>query len=186
MKITVINKRPSTGENVYCVDGTQVEPGSQHEMLGRTKEDVLFMIGVQDDYVTILSEIEGNDRAPLICDMKDPGDPASGVATMAGVGFDLETEAAAAANVAPQMYIGVFDDADCQTPAENADLDTATTGTIDSGAGTNLLKVTPSAAGVFACSVNDAEDEIVYIKAWPVDIEYIIDSSDVDSVEFTA
>jgi len=186
MKITVINKRASGEDNVYCLDGTQLAPGEQHEMLGRTKEDVVFAIGVQDDDVSIVAEIEGSDRAPVVCTMKDPADPAGGVDTLAGVGFDLLTEAGAAANVAPQMYMGVFADADCQTPSTTATLDTATTGTIDSGAGTNLLKVTPDAAGEFACSVDDTADETVYLKAWIVGTGYIVDSGSTDDVTFTA
>jgi hypothetical protein len=187
MKVTVINNRPVGGESVYCVDNTAVEPQAEHEMTGRTKAEVVFQMGVADgNTVMVLAEIEGDDRAPVICDMKDPGNPAGGAATMAGVGFDIETEAGAAANVAPAMYLGVFDDEDCTIPAVNATLDTATTGTIDEGAGTSLLKVTPSAAGIFACSVDDAEDETVYIKGWPVGTDYIVDSSDIDDVVFSA
>jgi hypothetical protein len=187
MKITVINNRPSSGDAVYCVDGVQVAPGSQHEMTGYPASDLLFEIeNLQDDDVMVVGEIEGSDRAPLVCDMKDPGDPAGGAAEQTAEGFDLETEAGAAANVAPQMYMGVFDDATCQVPAVNATLDTATTGTINSGAGTNLIKCTPDATGEFACSVLDAEDEKVYMRAWPVGIDYVIDSSEVADVEFTA
>lgn len=185
MEITVINRRPTGGNNVYCVDQTQVAPGSQHTMTGRAKDDVIFQKAVQDDQVTVLAKIEGSDRAPIICDMKNPADPAGGVNTLAGVGFDLETEAGAAANVAPQMYMGVFDDAACQIPAVHGNLSTPTTGTINSGSGTNLIKCTPSAAGVFACSVNDTTDEKVYLKAWIVGTDYVIDSSDTDDVTFT-
>jgi len=186
MKITVINKRPTTGERVSCVDGTTVEPGSQHEMLGRSVTEAVFQLGVQDDDVAVNVEIEGDDRAPVVCVMKSPADPAGGAATLAAVGFDILTEAGAAANVAPQMYMGVFDDEDCQTPAVTGQLSTAVTGTIDSGTGTNLVKCTPDAAGEFSCSVDDAEDETVYLKAWIVGTGYIVDSSSIHDVTFTA
>lgn len=187
MKITVVNKRASTGSAVYCIDGTSVSPGAQHEMTGRGKDEVVFEItNLSDDDVAVLAEIEGADRAPIVCDMKAIADPAADATTSAGEGFDLLTEAGAAANVAPQMYMGAFDDATCQTPAANATLNTASAGTIDSGGGTNLLKVTPSATGEFACTLTDAEDEVVYMKAWPVGTDYIVDSSDITTAEFTA
>jgi hypothetical protein len=186
MKITVINKRPSTGDNVACVDGTSVAPGAQHEMPGRSAAELVYQMGAADDDVAVIGEIDGTDRAPIINVMNVVADPAGGVDESTGEGFALKTEAGGDANVAPQMYMGVFDDADCQTPAANAVLDTATSGTIDSGAGTNLIKCTPTAAGAFACSVEDAEDEKVYMKAWPVGTDYIVDSSSTSDVTFTA
>ena len=186
MKITVVNKRASTGDAVYCVDGTSVAPGASHEMTGRSAAELIYQQGSADDDVAVLGELEGSDRAPIVCNMKAIADPAGGATTSAGEGFDLETEAGAAANVAPQMYMGAFDDADCTIPAENATLDTASTGTIDSGGGTNLLKVTPDATGEFACTLTDAEDETVYMRAWPVGTDYVVDSSDTTSAEFTA
>lgn len=185
MKITVINKRPVTGLGVYCVDGTTVIPGAQKEMTGRSKADVIFQLASQDDDVTVNAEIEGSDRAPIICDMKNPADPGSGVGTAAACGFDLETEAAAAANVAPQMYMGAFDDAACQIPSTTGTLDTAATGTIDSGAGTNLLKVTPDAAGEVSVTLTNSADTTIYMKAWPVGTDYVIDSKETDEVTFT-
>lgn len=187
MKITVINNRPSGGDAVPCVDGTQVEPGETHEMLARSAEELIYMMGQADgNTVLVLGQIEGNDRAPIVNVMKKPADPAGGAATLAGVGFDLMTEAGVAANVNPQMYMGVFDDAACTIPSVTGQLSTATVGTIDEGTGTNLIKCTPDATGDMTLSVDDAADEIVYLKAWPVGTGYIIDSSDIDSVEFTA
>lgn len=187
MKITVINKRASSGAKVACIDGTTVAPGSQHEMTGRSKDEVVHELTyVADADVAVLAEIEGSDRAPIVCDMKDIADPAGDATTSAGEGFDLLTEAGAAANVNPNMYFGAFDDATCQTPAVNATLNTASTGTIVSGGASNLLVVTPDATGEFACTLTDAVDEVVYMKAWPVGTDYIVDSSDITTCEFTA
>jgi len=187
MKITVINNRASGGAAVPCVDGTEVAAGSTHEMLGRDKVEVTYQMAHADgNDVIVLAEIEGGDRAPIVCQMKTPVDPAGGATTCAACGFDLLTEAGAAANVAPNMYLGVFDDAACTTPAVNATLDTAATGTIVSGAGTNLLVVTPDATGEVSVTTTDAEDEVLYLKAWPVGTSYIIDCSSIDSIEFTA
>lgn len=187
MKITVINNRASTGEKVPCVDGTSVAPGATHVMLGRSKEDVIYQMDHADgNTVIVIAQLEGDDREPIVCDMKNPSDPAGGATTCAACGFDLEDTAGTAANVAPQMYLGAFDDAACTTPAANATLDTAAAGTIDAGAASNLLTVTPSATGEVSVTLTDAEDETVYLKAWPVGTDYIIDCSETDSVEFTA
>ena len=161
-------------------------PGEQKEMSGRSADEAIASIALQAADVAVLVELEGSDRAAIVCDMKDPGDVSGGGTTLAACGFDLETQAGAAANVAPQMYLGVFDDATCQTPAENATLDTAATGTIDAGAGTNLLTVTPAATGEVSVTLTDAEDETVYLKAWAVGTDYIVDSSDIDDVTFSA
>lgn len=186
MKITVVNNRATGGNPVPCVDSTSVTPGGEHVMLGRTREELVLQMAQADgNEVIVRGEIEGNDRSPLICVMKNPGDPAGGVDTMAGVGFDLEDEAGAAAGVDPDMYMGVYSDSDCTTPSTTATLDTATIGTIDEGAGTNLIKVTPSSAGVFVCSVDDTADETVYLKAFPADTSYTIDTASTDDVTYT-
>ena len=188
MKITVINKRPAGGDAVYCVDGVQVTPGAQHEMPGQDKEGLIFQLASQDDDVSVIGEIEGSDRSPLVCKMKVVADPVIDATESDGEGFDLLTEAAAAANVAPQMYVGAFEDSDCQTPHVTATLGAADTpvGTIDSGSGTNLLKVTPTTAGVFECKITETTlPETVYLKAWPVGTDYVVDSSDTASAAFT-
>lgn len=186
MKITVINNRSIGGAAVQCVDGIVVIPGSSHEMPGRNTTDLIFQMAVAEtNQVIVLAEIDGTDREPINCVMKNPADPAGGADTLAGVGFDLKTLTGAAANVAPTMYMGVFDDADCTIPAVHANLSTATTGTIVSGSGTALIEVTPSSTGVFACSVNDTTDEKVYLKAWPKTTSYVMDTSSIDDVTFT-
>ncbi len=187
MKITVINNRNSGGQPVPCVDSTSCAAGTTHEMPNRSAEEVQLMMGhASGNDVIVLSELEAIDREPVVCVMKTPVAPGSGVGTNAANGFDLETQAGGAGNVAPQMYFGVFDDAACTTPAVNATLDTAATGTIDAGAASNLLTVTPSAAGVLSVTLTDAEDEEVYLKAWPVGTSYTVDCSDSHAVEFIA
>jgi hypothetical protein len=186
MKITVINNKVS--ERIPCPDGTSVAPGVTKVMAGRSLAEAQDMINgyLDTNEVIILTQLEGIDREVLVCDMKNPADPAGGVGTVAGCGFDLEDQAGAAANVAPQMYFGAFEDAACTIPATTATLDTAAAGTIDAGAGTNLLTVTPSAAGALSVTLTDTADEIVYMRAWPVDGSYLMDNSEIDQVEFTA
>jgi hypothetical protein len=185
MEITVINSRPTGGAQVYAIDGTTVDPGQTHIMPGRSVDDVAWqMAAASGNDVIVLCKIEGNDRAPIVCNMKDPANPGSGVVLLNGVGFDLLTEAGGAANVAPQMYMGVFDDAACLTPSVDGVLSNAATGTIDAGTGTNLVKITPSAAGVASLRVTVTGPRVVYLKAWPVGTSYIVDSSDTDIVTF--
>jgi len=186
MQITVINNRPSTGDKIWLPNGTSVAPGATAVLTGRSRDEAIMLLAYNTPpTVKVLLALDANDRSPLICDMKNPADPAGGANTLAGVGFDLETESGAAANVAPQMWMGVFDDAACTIPAVHGTLNTASAGTINSGAGTNLLKVTPSATGEFACTLTDTTDEKVYLKAWQVGTSYIIDAGDTDDVTFT-
>jgi len=188
MKITVINKRVASefgADHVMCVDGTTVNPGEQHEMLGRSRTELIFQMNVQDDDVSVLGELEGDDRSPLINQMKTPADPAADTFTLAGEGFDILDEVGAAFDTDLQMYLGVFDDADCQTPSEDGTLDTAATGTIDAGAGTNLLKVTPD-AGVVSVTLTATGAGEFWLKAWPVETDYIVDASDSHKTTFTA
>lgn len=184
MKITIINN--TTATQVVAADQTTVDPGETHVMLGRSVDEAIFQMNIADgNDVMVLVEIEGNDRAPIIAAMKAPADPAGGTFTLAAEGFDLETEAGAAANVAPQMYLGVFDDAELTIPSVDGTLDTAATGTIDDGAGTNLLKVTPAATGEVSVTLTATGAGVFYLKAWPVGTGYIVDASDVHVTTFT-
>ena len=186
MQITVINNRAAGGASVPCVDSTQCDPGQSRVMPGRTARDVaLQMYHADGNDVLVLCQIEGEDRAPVVCDMKNPADPAGGTFNVAGCGFDLNTEAGAAANVNPPMYMGAFDDEDCTIPSVDGTLDTAAVGTIDEGAGTNLLEVTPDAAGEFSVTLTVTGAGTIYLKAWPMGTEYIIDSSETDEITFT-
>jgi len=153
-------------------------------MLGRSTTELIFQKNSQDANVAVLGELEGDDRSPLICDMKAPADPAADTFELAGEGFDLLDQAGDAFDTDIQMYLGVFDDADCQTPSVDGKLGTAVTGTIDAGANTNLVKVTP-AAGVVSLKLTATGPGVFYLKAWPVGTEYVVDSSDSHTTTFT-
>lgn len=186
MKITVINNEASAGISVPCPDSTTVKPGQSKVMTGRTKEEALLLVsGFASATVIIRTELEANDREPLVAAMKADVDD-SGAGAIAGVGFQLQSEDGTSKSLQPNMYIGLFDDAACLTPATNATLDTAAEGTIVSGGGTNLLKVTPSATGEISLTGTNAEDETVYAKAWAADGDYTIDSADTQAVVFSA
>ena len=184
MKITVINNSANV---VPCPDYVNCAPGTTKVMTGRSVDEYAAIVDSHSTTnVLIIGELEEVDRAPVFCDLKSPGNPPADQDYQTGVGFDIETDAGAAANVAPNMYFGVFDNAACTTPSVHATLLTATTGTIVSGSGTNLLVVTPSAAGILSCRVNDATDETVYFRAWPVDYKRPLNCSEVVSVTFTS
>lgn len=187
MKITVINQRPAGGMPVTCVDSTQCKPGETHVMLGRNEYDFATqMLQALNNEIIVRGQFEAADYPPVKCVMKKPADPAGGVDTVAGEGYDLkEIDGTTDANVAPQMYVGVYSDAACLTASTTGSLATPTKGTIDSGSGTSLIKCTPDATGEFACTLTNTADTTVYLKAWPVGGDYLIDSSDSHSNTFT-
>lgn len=185
MKITIIN---NSSDIVTGPGYTYVDPGETKEYEGRSALELDIIRGeISASDVLVLGEMEGADKAPIICTLKDPGDPAGGDAVQSGEGFDLLTEAGAAANVQTKMYFGLFDDEDCTVPAENATVTNAATGTIDSGVDTNVALVTPDATGEFSCDIADSEDEKVYIRAWPkADQEYTVECIGIEDVTFSA
>lgn len=188
MKITVINKRATGGMPVTCVDSTQCKPGETHEMLGRSQNDYIAQMGLSSgNEIIVRAELDAMDYPPFVNVMKTPADPAGGVYDLAGCGFDLkELDLATDANKQPQMWMGIYSDAACTVPSITAHLDTATKGTINSGSGTSLIKVTPDATGEFACTCSDTAARVLYLKAWPVASDYEIDSSRKHTLTLTA
>lgn len=109
----------------------------------------------------------------------------SGGGTTAAVGFQLQdVEGNDVAEVVTVRF-GVYDDLGGDTAA-NATLNTATDGTILSGAGTAELVVRTSATGGFACTLTDASDETVYLLCSACPGSPPLDCRDSDSVEFSA
>lgn len=185
MQITVINNNPTGGDAVPCPDSTTVKAGESKVMTGRTQEEAQLLItNYQSNTVIIRTALEAVDRAPVVAAMKAALTPTD-VDTIVGVGYQLESQDGTSQSIQPQMYLGCFDDAACEVPAVNAIMDTVAQGTIDEGDGTNLLKVTPSATGEVSVSMDDAVDEVVYVKAWPVTGDYTVDSSGVQTVTFS-
>lgn len=185
MKIKIINNSDSivTGPGY-----TYVDPGETKTYTGRTAlEFDIIRSEISASDVLVLAEREGSDKSPVICTLKDPGDPAGGAALQTGEGFDLYTEAGADANVQPEMYFAVFDDADCTEPADTATVTNAATGTIESGVDTNVAVVKPDATGEFSCTIADTADEKVYIRTWPVaDQQFVIECNGIGDVTFSA
>ena len=187
MQITVINNRPAGGAIVPLPDSTSVGPGESKVMTGRTQAEAQLLItNYQSEDVIIRTALEAIDRAPIVATMKANVTGSGGATTAVGVGAQLASQDGTSESIQPQMFLGCFDDAACTVPAVNATLDTAAAGTIDEGAGTNLLKITPSATGETSVTITDAEDEVVYIKQWPVDADYTVDSSGTQTATFSA
>lgn len=184
MKITCVNRSTNP---VPMPGAVSCAAGATKFVTSRTVDEAAQMTEqYAGSAVEIFVELEAEDYPPILAVAKTPADPAGGVDTLAGVGFDLKTLDGNAVAYQPTMYLGVFSDAACTTPSTTATLDTATAGTIVSGGGTNLLEVTPSATGEFACSVDDTADEAVYLKAWVAGSRRIVDTSDQHTVTFTA
>jgi hypothetical protein len=180
MKIIVINN--GTGQ-IPLPDSTTLAAGASKTLTSRTFSEAQLLNSYASDNVFIRTELEAIDRSPLVATAKADASPT--IDTHAGCGTQLKDEAGNDMSVQPQMYVGAFDDAVCATLAANATLDTAAAGTIDSGAGTNLLKVTPSATGEISLTLSDTTDEVVYVKCWPVGTDYTIDSSQKQTITFT-
>lgn len=183
MQIKVINNSSSP----VAMPGYQTcAAGATVTVTGRTRDELeQLQQAYSASNVIIEGTLEAADKILLVCDMKAPADPGSGVGTLAGVGFDLVDEQGAAFADQSKMYIGVFDDAALTTPSVNGTLDTAAAGTIDAGAGTNLLEVTPSAAGIVSLTLTQSDDIQCWVKAWPKPtVTRAIDCSDVHAPTF--
>lgn len=183
MKLTIVN---NSLVPIAAAGHVTVPAGESIEQEGRTQAEYASLVSrYASDDVQIHAELEAADFQPVYCNMKTPADPAGGVDSLAAVGFDIETYDGNAAAITDQMYFAVFSDAACTTLSTTATLDTAATGTIDSGAGTACLLVTPD-GGELSVTVSDTEDEAVYLKAWAVGTGRAMDTSDVHTVTFTA
>lgn len=185
MKIKIVNNGTS---DVAAPGSVTVAAGGTLTLTGRTVDEYQGLLEryVSDD-VQVCCTLENSDLPPLQCVLKSPADPAADATTCAACGFDIKDLYGTAFSTTDQMYFGVFDDEDCETPSETATLATAATGTIVSGSGTNTLLVTPD-AGVLSvtCTIAEAAAQTVYFKAWAAtDTTRPMDTHDTDEVSFT-
>jgi hypothetical protein len=119
-------------------------------------------------------------------EMLDAPDVGGGGTTSA-MGFNVLDWRGNAIAEAVAVKLGVFDDEDLQTAAVNATIDTATAGSILSGAASNALVVKTDATGQFRATLTDAADEEVWMSTGRDDYgDRLIDHRAKDSVEFTA
>ncbi len=184
MQITIVNNSSSP---VPGPGSTTVAAGDSLTLAGRTQaEYAALMASYAADNVQVHATLEDADLPPLKATKKTPADPAADATTLAACGFDIEDLFGNAYSTTMKMYFACFDDAACTTPSTTATLDTAATGTIDSGAGTNTLAVTP-AGGVLSVTLTIpvAADQVVYLKAWVLESERAVDTSDVHTATFS-
>jgi hypothetical protein len=183
MQIKCVNN--STSPIVMPGDVT-VAAGATKTVTSRTRAEAeAFQQSKSSATVIVELTLETAELEPLVCTMKTPSDPGSGVGTLAACGFDLEDlEGNAFADQSP-MHIAVFDDAALTVPSVNGTLDTAANGTIDAGAGTNSLEVTPDAAGIFSVTLTQSDDIQCWVKAWQMSsVARPIDCSSVHAPTF--
>jgi hypothetical protein len=185
MQITIVN---NSSQPVAAPGAVTVPPTGTVTLAARTVAEYIGLIErYVSDLVTVTATLETADLPPIQCTLKAPADPVIDATDVLACGFDMEDLVGTAFSTTGKMYFGVFDDAACTIPSVDATLDTAATGTIDAGAGTNVLEVTP-AAGVLSvtCSIPAAADQTVYFKAWAhTDNPRVMDTSGIDSVDFT-
>lgn len=185
MKITIINNGSTA---VHGVGYVNVQPGETKVFENRTNLELdIARSQIASEEVLVIGEREGVDKSPIVCELKDPGNPGAGVADSANEGFDLLTEAGAAANVDPELYMALFDDEACTQLAATATLHTATTGSFVSGEHSNNAVVEPAATGEFDCTITNTGLGTVYIRVWPTqDAQYLVDCHELGDVTFTA
>jgi len=184
MKITCVNR---SANPVPMPGAVSCAAGTTKALTGRTVDEAAQM---QELYasstVQIVCELEDDDYPPIVAVAKTPADPAADATDLAAVGFDIKDLYGNAYSTDMAMYFGVFDDEDCLIPSEDATLDTAATGTIDAGAGTNRLTVTPDAGELsVTVSIPAAADQVVYLKAWVVGGRRMVDTSDQHAATFS-
>lgn len=185
MQITIVN---NSSDPVAAPGAVTVPAGASLVLASRTVDEYIGLIErYVSDLVTVTASLETADLPPLQCAMKTPADPAADATDVVACGFDMTDMYGTAFSTTDKMYFGVFDDAACSVPSVDATLDTAATGTIDAGDGTNVLEVTP-AGGVLSvtCSIPAAAAQTVYFKAWAhTDNPRPMDTSGTDAVDFT-
>jgi len=123
--------------------------------------------------------------ACVVVAIDDVADVGSG-GTTAVVGLQLKDLDGANVAAARTVAFGAYADANGAAASSGGTLDTATAGTILTGAASAALTVVTDSNGKFTCTLTDAVDEVVYLLAGPTVRSPILDCKDVDSVEFTA
>lgn len=119
-------------------------------------------------------------------DVDDTPDVTGG-GTTATTGFQLRDNGGNPIAKAMKVGFGVYDDVNGVTPGANATLDTATAGSILSGAGTAELEVLTDATGKFTCTLTDAADETVQLIGAPAaNGGPAVDATDREAVTFSA
>jgi hypothetical protein len=110
-----------------------------------------------------------------------------GGGTTAVTGFQLKDQFGNDVARVVKVGFGVYDDTDGVTPGTNATLDTATAGSILSGAASNELEVLTDATGKFTCTLTNTTDEEVFLMgAQPVVGAPPLECEDRESVTFSA
>jgi hypothetical protein len=185
MQITIVN---NSSDPVAAPGSVTVPAGESLTQADRTVAEYQGLIErYGSDLVTVTATLETADLPPLACVMKAPADPSIDAVDVLACGFDMEDLYGNAFVTTDKMYLGIFDDAACTVPSVDGTLDTAATGTIDAGGGTNVIEVTPD-GGVLSvtASIPLAADQTVYLKAWAhADNPRPMDTSGIDSVDFT-
>lgn len=140
---------------------------------------------VADGTISVKATREVGDALEVVVDI-DTTANVTGGGTTAVVGFQVKTPQGFTLEEQCVVSFGTYDDANGVTAASHATLNTATAGTILSGAGTNVLQVLTDAHGKFTCTLTNTSDETVYQIATQVGRSPMMDTKDYDAVTFSA
>jgi hypothetical protein len=141
---------------------------------------------VRDDMYEALAAVAAEiDNQIIVVDMIDAPNVTGGGTTVE-VGFQLRGSGGDKHEVEELVQFAVFDDENFSVPAVNADLDTASAGTIIAGGGSAALKVKTDATGLFKCTLTDTVDETVYLACDAAFGGPMVDCRDIDDVTFSA
>ena len=142
------------------------------------------MLMIEDEDVSAVATLVDGDDISLKLDMNNAED-VSGV-NVQDVGFQIKTTHGIPVEGYFYLDFGAFDDVAGVTAAAHATLDTAGTGSIIAGPGSNLVTAKTDAHGAFECELTNATDEITYLLAKIRVGSPAIDCTDYDSVAFSA
>lgn len=151
--------------------------------MGDVAARVLQRLGLSGDAALM---IEGALERIYSVEIVDSDDVGSGGTTRAGVGFQIKDYKGDVVAEEVLLAFGVYDDEELVTTATTAVLNTASAGTILSGAASASLVVKTNAVGLFTCTLTDTADETVYMGCGPVAGSPIVDCRDTDAVTFSA
>jgi len=107
-------------------------------------------------------------------------------ATTTVVGFKLMDLWGSRVLEVRSLALSVFDDAYAATLSPNATFNTATAGTINSGAGSSQVLVTTDASGAFSCTMTNVIDETVYVTCGLSEVSPVLDTKDIAAVIYSA
>jgi hypothetical protein len=183
MKVTVTNSS-QVGADISSIS-LFLKPGTKKVAYGCSLAQAADAQRHASALVRVEVEQDPSDRPIAFTTMAATADPAALATTSAAQGFTLKDSASATISIAEPVGLAVYDDAACTILSTTATLNTASVGTITSGAGTNKVEMV-TAAGQVALTVTKTTVGAVYLKAYSLaGATRILDSSGTHKITFS-